>query len=141
MTQRGKVIGLKDDLAQVAIVRQSACASDCSKCGGCAVHESKQMMVWARNLVDARYGDVVELFTPDSQFLNKAALTYLLPACCFLLGMIVPLGFGLNELQSALIGASLLVLSIFGIVLYDHRLRKSMPMPEIRLVVFPPRMP
>lgn len=140
MTQRGKVIGLQGELAQIAIVRQSACATDCSKCGGCAVHESKQMMVWARNLANARYGDVVELFTPDNQILSKAALTYLLPAGCFLAGMVIPLGLGMSQGASALIGTLLLVVSIGGIMLYDRRLRKTMPLPEIRMVIFPPRM-
>ncbi len=141
MTQRAKVIAAEGDVAQVAIVRKSACANDCSKCGGCSAHATKELLVQAKNTLNARPGDVVLLETSDRQILAGAFILYLMPVAAFLLGYLVPLGFGLSEALCGLLGGIAFALSIGVLMLYDRRVAKKAPLPVVTKLIFRPPDP
>ncbi len=80
MEQTGRIVGLlPDGKAQVEIQRKAACASDCSKCGGCA-HPEQTMVVEAPNSCGAKVGDRVVIRARTGSILSIAALVYLIPA-------------------------------------------------------------
>ncbi len=89
MKQIATVMRMVDETtAEVTVVRQSACAHDCSECAGCGSKPSA-ITVLAHCPVPVTAGDKVELFS-DNRVLGYAALVYLAPLVLFLLGYLVP---------------------------------------------------
>lgn len=83
MQQTGEVISSTAQSAQVRIVQNSACAS----CGKCSMgHESRSMVVSARNLVAARPGDRVILSMSEHAVLQAGLLVYALPLVALFIG-------------------------------------------------------
>ncbi len=79
MEQMGRVVALlPGGRAQVEIQRKAACASDCSKCGGCA-HPEQIMAVEVPNACGAQVGEQVVIRARASSILSIAALVYLAP--------------------------------------------------------------
>ena len=76
------------DLAQVSVVRRSACAHDCENCSGCGAQPAS-ITVCAKCPISVVPGDMVELYS-DNRVLGYAALVYLVPAILFIVGYICP---------------------------------------------------
>ena len=73
MEQTGRVVALlPGGRAQVEIQRKAACASDCSKCGGCA-HPEQIMAVEVPNACGAQVGEQVVIRARASSILSIAA--------------------------------------------------------------------
>lgn len=116
MEQKAKVLICQPDgMAQVMIVRQSACSGDCHKCSGCGAVEQK-MLVSVRNTIGAKPGDLVTIESASAPVLKGAAILYLLPLvlfiCCYLVGMQWHLG--------GLTGLGGFVLGLLAAMLYDR---------------------
>lgn len=80
MEQTGRIVALlPGGRAQVEVQRRAACASDCSKCGGCA-HPEQILVVEAPNPCGAQVGERVAIRARTSSILSIAALVYLAPA-------------------------------------------------------------
>ncbi len=87
MREKGIVLANKKDCAQVEIRRTSACDG----CRGCSVGEKgKSLKVWAKNPLNAKVGQVVEIELNASTFLSATLIAYGVPLLAFLAGV----GFG-----------------------------------------------
>lgn len=88
MEQRGRVVSVDDDMAEVSIVRSSACGDSCASCGGeCS---SAEVTVRARmNGREVRTGDVVEIKGSTKKMLISTFVAYLIPLILLMVGTIV----------------------------------------------------
>lgn len=112
------------DTAEVSVVRQSACAHDCSECSGCG---SKPTSITVRAGCDipVSVGDKVVLFS-DNRVLGYAVLVYLVPLVLFLAGYLaVPAS---SELIRGLCGGAGFVLGFVLAVVCDRVVRRSKAM-------------
>lgn len=121
MEQKVKVIACRGDgMAQVMVVRQSACSGDCHKCSGCGAVEQKVLLT-ARNPIGAKPGDLVTIASASGPVLKGAAILYLLPLVlfigCYLPGMQWRLG-GLTGLAGFLLGLAIAMV-------YDRKVVKK----------------
>lgn len=112
---------LPDDMAEVIRVRESACSGDCHKCSGCGAAK-QTMLLTARNLIDAKPGDLVVLSSETKTVLKAAAVLYLVPLFLFLLGYL--LGESLLEM-GVLLGVAGLLLGLAVVKIYDRALAKK----------------
>lgn len=112
---------LPDDMAEVIRIRESACSGDCHKCSGCGAAK-QTMLLTARNLIDAKPGDLVVLSSETKTVLKAAAVLYLVPLFLFLLGYL--LGESLLEM-GALLGIAGLLLGMAVVKIYDRALAKK----------------
>lgn len=85
MKQRAKVVQLQDNnMAQVSVIRQSACGENCATCkAGCT--PAMNVSAIARNDAQAAEGDFVFVESVSSKILGFAVLVYLLPFILFFL--------------------------------------------------------
>lgn len=86
MTQNATVVEvLKNGRARIVVARQSACAHDCSKCGGCGA-TPQPIYAEADNEINARPGDRVEVESSSSRILGAAVAVYIVPLVLFFVG-------------------------------------------------------
>ena len=76
MEQVAKVVNVEENRAEVLIVRDSACGSDC---GDCRLCEQKEKKDWVINNVGAKAGDIVKVSLKTSSFLGMATFAYIMP--------------------------------------------------------------
>lgn len=114
---------LGQDMAEVTVVRQSACAHDCENCAGCGA-QSASITVRAGCPFSVSPGDKVELYS-DNRILGYAALVYLVPVALFLAGYFaVPF---LTEPLRCLCGGIGFALGIVLAVVCDRTVRGRKP--------------
>lgn len=65
--------------AVVAVVRQGACAHNCSECGGCMTAQQPTVTALAQNTVGAREGELVVVETENANLMGVIAFVYLVP--------------------------------------------------------------
>ena len=112
---------LPEGMAEVILVRQSACSGNCHQCSGCGAAQEK-LILQAHNYINAQPGDVVTIVSDSAPVLKAAAVLYLLPLALFFAGYL---------LGHRLWGSGMLasVVAFFGglipIVWYDRRLKKK----------------
>jgi sigma-E factor negative regulatory protein RseC len=116
MEQKAKVCRLlPNGMAQVMVVRESACSGDCHKCAGCGA--AKETLLFdAQNAVDAKPGDVVVIQSESGPVLKAAAVLYLLPLVLFFAGYALGDIWQMGELGGCLAFA----LGIAAAVAYDR---------------------
>ena len=102
MEQKAKVLRAHENgMAQVMVVRESACSGDCHKCSGCgAVKET--LLFDAVNAVGARPGEVVIVKSESGPVLAGAAVLYMVPLALFFLGYFLGDLVGLGGLAGCL---------------------------------------
>ena len=122
MTQEASVIRLLPDrMAEVSVLRRSACGGNCTGCDGCSFTE-KELRVVARNCADAQPGQRVSIETKSAQIFRYAALVYILPVLALLAGYILAFALHLSEALCILAGFGLLVLcAVVLIAIYKKR--------------------
>jgi sigma-E factor negative regulatory protein RseC len=126
MQQRVQVTRLLDNgFAEVSLHRQSACAGDCHRCGGCAT-EGEVIHVRAYNSIGAQPGDTVMVETAGKTVLSAALLVYLVPLLLFFFGWAVGYAVGLPGM-TALCCALGFLLGIIPAVIYNRFLTKTKP--------------
>jgi sigma-E factor negative regulatory protein RseC len=87
MREKAIVVANKNERAQVEIKRTSACDG----CRGCSVgKEGRPLRVWAKNPINAKVGQVVEIEINAATFLSATLIVYGIPLLAFLAGI----GFG-----------------------------------------------
>lgn len=67
-----------DGYARVQIAMRTACGHSCEDCGGCAPG-SRELIVRARNPLEAGQGETVAVTAGTGKVLGAAALVYILP--------------------------------------------------------------
>ena len=123
MTQNATVLQiLEDGRARIVVARQSACAHDCSQCGGCGA-TVKPVYALAVNEIGAAAGDRVEVESSSRTVLLSAAVVYLLPILLFFAGYFLLQGHAGEGLAYAGGGCGFL-LGLLAAVLWDRRLKR-----------------
>ena len=122
MTQIATVLRMvSSELAEVLVVRQSACGPDCENCSGCGV-QGMQMKVLAKSMLPVECGDRVEIHS-DNRVLGFAALVYLVPVVLFLTAYLLFPNF--SEGVRYLCGGIGFLLGIAAAVICDRMVRKK----------------
>ena len=140
MTQNGVVRETgADGYAQVRITQRTACGHSCEDCGGCAAG-SRELLVRARNPLEARAGETVTVASRTGRVLGAAALVYALPLALMLLTALLCAGLG--GTQTVCAAASVLALGLgSGLAVWLGRARhKSAPLEYVIVERITPRM-
>ena len=109
--------------AMVAVVRQGACAHNCSECGGCMTAAQPTVTAMAENTVGAQVGDVV-VETENAQLMGVIAFVYLVPMVLLLAGYLLAQAFGLTQGWCILAGGAAFAVSVLLIVALDRRVKR-----------------
>lgn len=110
-----------ENVAEVSVVRQSACAHDCAECAGCGAQPSA-ITVQAGCPFPVEAGDKVELYS-DNRLLGYAALVYLVPLVLFLVGyLLIP---GISDLLRLLFGGAGFGIGVLLAVLCDRMVQRK----------------
>ena len=110
--------------AMVAVVRQGACAHNCSECGGCMTAAQPTVTAMAENTVGAQVGDVVVVETENAQLMGVIAFVYLVPMVLLLAGYLLAQAFGLTQGWCILAGGAAFAVSVLLIVALDLRVKR-----------------
>jgi sigma-E factor negative regulatory protein RseC len=122
---------ISKELAEVTAQRVSACAHDCSKCGGgCSSLTNIQntITVTANNLIGACVGDSVVIESATSKVLSAAALVYILPLVLLILGFITGSVLKLTEALSVALSIAAFFIGCWLTVLINKKLRRDRPL-------------
>lgn len=126
MTQQGTIKKiLPGGMAEIEVVRRSACGHDCAKCGGCGGLETQTLYVTARNRAQAQVGERVLIEGETRKVLGLAVLVYMLPIALFFLSYALGAVLGLSEGLSSLCGCAGFSAGILAAVLYSRKMRKK----------------
>ncbi len=110
----------EDGTAEVSMTRQSACAGDCHKCGGCA-SQTQQVSIRAKNEIGASVGDWVYVEAETKVVFSAVFLLYLVPIILFFLGYF--LGF-LTPVAPGYVALFGFAVGMIPVVLYDRFVAK-----------------
>lgn len=130
MTTVGRVVSVKDNLAEILITRKSACGENCANCA--AACKQKTMVTKAKNSVCAKVGDTVEVFLETSVSLKLLTLLFILPVIIFTASYVFSFVFFKSASSSAVFSA--IITACFFIILkkFDKRLA---PLPEVTSIL------
>ena len=106
-----------DGMADVILVRESACSGDCHKCSGCGA-QKETMIVSAENPIRAEVGDFVTLTSDTASVMKAVMAVYLVPLVLFFAGF--ALGMAVNWSAIAMGGLGF-ALGIAFAVWFDRR--------------------
>ena len=120
MTQEGKVVRCDGETAFVEVIRESACAHDCSKCGGLC-GQQKPIVVPVVNRAGAKEGDFVRIESSTKTVLKQAFIVYMVPVLAFLGAYVVLHALSLSDKMAIGISCAVLALAIGCIMFYDKR--------------------
>lgn len=116
---------LSNEMAEVAVVRASACGKSCSGCESCTFQN--ELKVTAHNKISALPGHKVLIESKTSSIFSAALVVYLLPMCFMIAGFIIASFASLSE---AVCVAASFVGFFFGvavILLYNRRKKLKKP--------------
>ena len=110
MTQDAVVLKtLNNGKAEVAVIRGTACGSNCGNCEACIYQN--ELHTEAINKVGAKRGQKVILESENSVIFKAEFLVYVLPMLMLIVGFLVPYLLGASEGISVLCGFALLAVS------------------------------
>ena len=110
--------------AQVAVVRQGACAHNCSECGGCMTAAQPTVTALAENTVGAKEGELVVVETENAQLMGIIAFVYLVPMVLLIAGYLVAQALGFTQGWCILAAIAAFALSLLLVVALDRRVKK-----------------
>lgn len=120
MEQRGKVLSVKDDIATVELLRESACRSCHHKnnCGvgviaGCS--KAEKVTIIANNVCGAGAGDSVVLSSNSAKTLGIAFSVFVLPLILTFLAYFICKSFVLGSAVTATVTIISFFISFFGL--------------------------
>ena len=87
-----------DGMADVILVRESACSGDCHKCSGCGAAK-ETLLFEAVNPIGARPGELVIIRSESGPVLAGAAVLYMVPLALFFLCYYLGDRFGMGGLM------------------------------------------
>lgn len=124
MTQQGTIKKiLPGGMAEIEVMRHSACSHDCSKCGGCGGLESQMLYVTARNRAQAEVGERVLIEGKSGRVLGLAALAYVLPLILFFVGYVLGSVLLPSAAAGAIGGGLLFIIGVLAAVWYSRRMK------------------
>ena len=114
---------LSGSVAEVFLVRESACSGDCHKCAGCESAAKETMIVEARNAIGARAGDLVRVATSTKDVMTAVFVVYLLPLVLFFAGYALGVYLGVS---GGVMGCAGFVLGLLCAIALDrYRTKKN----------------
>ncbi len=123
MKARAKVVKIfGENIAEISVVRQSACGENCHSCKGCSGMEISAV---AKNLINAKVGDFVDVESKTSRVFFTALLVYILPIILFFVGYGMTEIISNNEVLKIVIGALFFTVSIMIAILYAKKTKKE----------------
>ena len=122
MRQIGRVYKVTDGIAEISVVRESACGDNCSSCSAkCTLKDAR---VSAKAIPGLKTGDMVYIEMSASKIIFAAFLAYITPIFALLLGFLISSSAGLGEEASAGVGILSMVVWFFVVYAIDKRLKK-----------------
>ena len=122
MRQIGRVFKVTDGIAEISVVRESACGDNCASCSAkCTLKDAN---VSAKAIPGLQTGDMVYIEMAASKIIFAAFLAYITPIFALLLGFFIGTGLGLGEEASAGVGILAMVIWFFIVYAIDKRLKK-----------------
>lgn len=125
MREYGHVVSISEQAAVVAM-RMSG---ECKKCGLCMKSsDGKEVLLLAKNEVDASVGDIVEIEISPGKVIAAAFIVYMIPIIMTVVGFLIGSALvGGSEESGIPIGMAVifLVASFFGVWMYDKRVRRK----------------
>ncbi len=115
-----------DGYARVEIAMRTACGHSCEDCGGCAPG-SRELVIRARNPLEAGPGDTVAVTAGTGKVLGAAALVYVLPLALMLAAALVCAAAGGGQTLCALCAIAALGLGAAAAVLLGKIRQKRSP--------------
>ena len=115
-----------DGYARVEIAMRTACGLSCEDCGGCAPG-SRELVVRARNPLEAGPGDTVAVTAGTGKVLGAVALVYVLPLALMLAAALACGVCGGNQTHCALAALAALCLGAGLAVLLGKLRQKRSP--------------
>lgn len=135
MEEKGKVISQRGNVAEISVVRVSACGDNCASCGGnCNLSEVR---VNAISEFDLSPGDIVTMEATSKSMLMSIGIAYLLPLVLLVTGAIggaeVLKNYGVKayEVGGFGIGVVFLVISFFLIRFLGNRMTDNKVLFEV----------
>ena len=110
--------------AVVAVVRQGACAHNCSECGGCMTAQQPTVTALAQNTVGAREGELVVVETENANLMGVIAFVYLVPMVLLVDGYLAAQAFGLTQGWCILASVAAFAVSILMVVALDRSVKR-----------------
>ena len=114
---------LGESMAEVFLVRESACSGDCHKCAGCESAAKETMIVEAHNAIGARAGDLVRVEASTKSVMLAVFVVYVLPLMLFFAGY--ALGTHLGVSGGAMGFAGFVLGLLCAVALDRHRTKKN----------------
>ena len=111
------------DMAEVEVLRGTACGDDCGSCEVC--HYASKIRVEARNDVGAQLGDRVEIEARTSRVLGAAVLVYVVPFVLFFIGYAVAAALNFSEGLSMVMSFAAFAVGMVIVVIVGRRHRKN----------------
>ena len=111
--------------AEIAVVRQGACAHNCSECGGCMTAQQPTVTAVAENSAGAKEGEVVVVETENSKLMGVIAFVYLVPMLLLVTGYLVAQAAGMTQGWCILAGAAAFAVSILLVICLDRHIKKT----------------
>lgn len=122
MRQMGRVVKIADGVADISVVRKSACGDNCASCSAkCTLKDAR---VSAKAIPGLKAGDMVYIEMAASKIIFAAFLAYITPIFALLIGFFTGNGLGFGEELSAGVGILSMVLWFFIVYAIDKRLKK-----------------
>ena len=126
MRETGVVISKHGGWVNVLLTK----GEKCEGCSACTAYGPNSMSIQARNEIDAKTGDIVDVEVSPKQVVGLSFLIFLFPViamiCGYFLGLKIGSNLGLAGEGSGIVGAvSLLILSFLIIKIYDTTWGKS----------------
>lgn len=84
MDRTGVIVSVNKDYSQIKLLRHTACGS----CGACHLgDDQKDVLLFAKNKLDAEVGDMVEVSMGTDGVLSAAFIMYMIPLIAFFIGL------------------------------------------------------
>jgi len=123
MDRAGIIVSQMGEYSKVKLVRHTACGS----CGACQLgDEQKDILLVAKNTVNAKNGDLVEVSMATNSVLSAAFIMYVIPLVGLFVGLLTgQVFFAGNDVLTALMGLAVMALAFLIIKLNDKRFLKN----------------
>lgn len=123
MTQDAVVTKLlPNGMAEVVVSRGTACGSNCGNCESCMFQN--EIKTLAKNSINARPGEKVEIETVSSRIYGAAFLVYIVPFIAFFIGYAIAAAIGLGEQGCMLMSIATFLLAVATVV-FTQRINKN----------------
>ena len=132
MTQNAIVLNsFPDGMAEVAVIRGTACGSNCGNCESCIYQN--ELRTRAVNTIQAVRGQKVVIESKSSEVYKAEILIYLLPLFMLVIGYMVCSLLGLREWLSITAGFASLIIGVC-IVIFTQKNKPDMRFEIVRAI-------